>query len=373
MHCILSRHSPRLTPATMMVFLSRAGDEPECRELIAQRFGAESPVTTYVVQPPCCGAALAVEMWAVGGEGVEVTRYGSHLLTVESGGVRWIYCGGIRGAAWAEGPCAEALSAFQKMERQLARAGAGFDQVVRTWLYVNQITAGPEGRQRYQEVNRARTDFFRDRRLCGRNRAPAAPAVVYPASTAIGTDDLAITMSCMALDSARPDVFVLPLENPQQTPAWQYDALHSPHSPKFSRAMAVAQGHYVTTLVSGTASILNQQTCHRDDAARQTEQTIENIRRLIAPENFARHGLPGAGATLRDIARLRVSVKRPDDYPVCRNVVERLLPRVPVLYLAADMCRRDLLVEIEAVAFSPFDGAAPRRRALHGKDGDALS
>jgi hypothetical protein len=67
-------------------------------------------------------------------------------------------------------------------------------------------------------------------------------------------------------------------------------------------------------------------------------------------------------------------VKRPDDYPACRNVVERLLPRVPVLYLGADLCRRDLLVEIEAVAFSPLSGAAPRRRGpLNRKDGDALS
>lgn len=67
------------------------------------------------------------------------------------------------------------------------------------------------------------------------------------------------------------------------------------------------QDHYITTLVSGTASIVNQETRHHGDAARQTEQTIENIRRLIAPENFARHGLPAAGATpgQRDGEKLR--------------------------------------------------------------------
>ena len=126
--------------------------------------------------------------------------------------------------------------------------------------------------------------------------------------------------------------------------------------------MAVVQGHFVTTLVSGTASIVNQQTVHPGDAARQTEQTIQNIAILIAPANFARHGLPGAGASLRDLAKLRVYVKRPEDYLVCREVVERMLPGVPVLYLRADVCRPDLLVEIEAVAFSSYGGSALRRR-----------
>lgn len=165
---------------------------------------------------------------------------------------------------------------------------------------------GPDGHQRYQELNRARTGFFHDLRLCARNRAPCAPETIYPASTGIGTQGDGITMSCMALDSQRTDVFLMPLENPQQTAACDYQAQYSPQSPKFSRAMAVVQGHFVTTLVSGTASIVNSRTCHPGDIVRQTEQTIENIERLIAPENFARHGLPGAGATLKDIAKLRV-------------------------------------------------------------------
>ena len=118
--------------------------------------------------------------------------------------------------------------------------------------------------------------------------------------------------------------------------------------------MAVVQGNFVTTLVSGTASIVNAQTRYFGDVARQTEQTIENIERLIAPQNFARHGMPGAGAMLRDIAKVRVYVKNRADYEKCREVCERRLPRVPAIYLQADICRPDLLVEIEAVAFSPF-------------------
>jgi enamine deaminase RidA (YjgF/YER057c/UK114 family) len=243
------------------------------------------------------------------------------------------------------------------MRRQLAAAGVGFDQVVRTWIYVNQITSGEEGRQRYQELNRARTDFYHKIQFGTKGRAPR-PNTIYPASTGIGTSGTNITMACMAIDSQRPDVFIVPLENPQQTPACAYQANYSPQSPKFARAMAVVQGHFISTLVSGTASIVDSKTVHPGDVARQTEQTIDNVERLIAPENFAHHGLAGNGATLRDIAKLRVYVKHQEDYARCREVCERRLPRVPAIYLHADICRPDLLVEIEAVAFSPFNGQA---------------
>ncbi len=352
--CIVRRHQMTLTATTMMVFLRDGADEQECRSVLRSWFGAAMPVTTFAVQPPCSGAALAIELWALGGPGVKVERLGPQIIALEAEGIRWIYCGGIHGEAGANDAYEESATAFQRMQRQLATAGVDFDQVVRTWIYVNQITAGEEGRQRYQELNRARTDFYREVGFGKNTRAPSPSETIYPASTGIGTSGDRITMACMALDTQRPDVFILPLENPQQTPACAYQTKYSPQSPKFARAMAVVQGHFVTTLVSGTASIVDAKTVHPGDIVRQTEQTIDNIEQLIAPENFARHGLPGAGATLRDIAKLRVYVKHLADYEKCREVCERRLPRIPAIYLHADVCRPDLLVEIEAVTFSPF-------------------
>ena len=352
--CIVRRHGMTLTATTMTVFLRNGADEVECRIALRSWFGDAMPVTTFAVQPPLSGAALAIELWALGGPGVKVERLGPDLIAVESDGIRWVYCSGICGDAGSTDPYHESTTAFERMKRRLAAAGVSFDQVVRTWIFVNQITDGAEDRQRYQEMNRARTDFYRDLQFGAKTRAPWAPETIYPASTGIGTNDTRMAMACMALDSRRPDVFILPLENPRQTPAYEYQARYSPQSPKFSRAMAVVQGHFVATLVSGTASIVDSKTCHPGDIARQTKQAIENIERLIAPENFARHGLPGSGATLEDVAKLRVYVKRPGDYERCRSVVESRWPRTPAIYLNADICRPDLLVEIEAVAFSPL-------------------
>ncbi|MBP7949338.1 MAG: hypothetical protein KA004_06755 [Verrucomicrobiales bacterium] len=358
--CIVSRQAVPLTPTTLMVFLRDASDEDACREIVDSIFGAAAPVTTIVAQPPCCGAALGVELWAVGGPEVQVDRFDREALAVECDGIRWIYAGDVRGDADAPDAYTESFSAFQQVQRTLARAGARFDEVVRTWIYVNEITAGEDGRQRYQELNRARTAYYGDLCFGGRLRAPQHPGSIYPASTGIGTTSTGIAIAAMALQSDRPDVFILPLENPGQTPAYDYHVSHSPESPKFSRAMAVVQGHFVSILVSGTASIVDSLTVHVGDAARQTKQTLENIQRLIASENLARHGLPGVAVTLRDVAKLRVYVKHARDYEACRAVVEDRLPGVPAIYLHTDVCRPDLLVEIEAVAFAPVAGNAAR-------------
>lgn len=355
LYCIVCCRETGLTPTAMMVFLREAANKDRCRRVIAAVFGDKAPVTTYVAQPPCSGAELGVELWAAGGEGVEIRRHGAHAISVESEGIRWVHCGDVRGDLdRVESAYDEAATAFRHLDEQLGLAGVDFGQVLRTWIYVNQITEGPDGRQRYQELNRARTDYFDGVKLCGKNRVAWAPDKIYPASTGIGTQGTGITLCAMALDTERDDVFFIPLENPRQTSAFEYNSSYSPKTPKFSRAMAVVQGHFVSTFVSGTASIVEAKTVHVGDVERQTEQTIDNIERLIAAENFAGHNMPGVGAELTDVAKLRVYVKHAEDYEKCRNIVEEKLPDVPAIYLHADVCRPDLLVEIEAVAFSPL-------------------
>jgi len=113
-------------------------------------------------------------------------------------------------------------------------------------------------------------------------------------------------------------------------------------------------GDYVTTWISGTASIVNSETRYPGDVEKQTEQTIDNIERLIAPDNFALHGVAGAGASLSDVAKIRVYIKRAEDLAKCRAVCQRRFGKVPVIYALADICRPDLLVEIEGVAFSRY-------------------
>jgi enamine deaminase RidA (YjgF/YER057c/UK114 family) len=159
-------------------------------------------------------------------------------------------------------------------------------------------------------------------------------------------------MSAIALVTDRDDIVALPLENPRQTAAYAYGTHYSPESPKFSRAMVLSCGDYTTIFVSGTASITASETRHLGDAAAQTDETLDNIAALIGEDNLTEHGLPGLGTALDSLGLVRVYIKRPEDYARTRAVCERRLGELPTIYAVGDVCRPELLVEIEGIAFS---------------------
>jgi enamine deaminase RidA (YjgF/YER057c/UK114 family) len=355
---ILARQSQPMSVSFQTVFLRDADDQPVCEQLFAAHYGASVPVTNFVLQPPCCGAALALEAWAVGGPSVRLEHFGPHALAVSYDSVRWVYCAGIEAAASSD-VYHQSSNVLAQMRAALAQAGAGFEQIVRTWFYLGDITQPEADTQRYKEMNRARSDFYRDVRFGCLQVPPMIPQGIYPASTGIGMTGRRLVAGCLTVQTKRKDVLLLPLENPQQTPAYAYPPRHSPLSPKFSRAVALIVGEYVTIWISGTASILGCDSRHPSDIVRQTEQTIDNIERLIAPENFAFHGVKGAGAGLHDLAKIRVYLRRSQDFPACKAICERRFGLVPAIYAVADICRPELLVEIEGVAFSHYLPPAP--------------
>jgi enamine deaminase RidA (YjgF/YER057c/UK114 family) len=352
-HEVLDRQSEKTYVTAQTVFLKDASDQVLCEQILAARYMYEPPVTTFVHQPPCSGAALAIEVWATGGKTVYVERPLPNVLQVSMGNVMWTHCGGITPRNPTGGVYEQSLDAFRQLKEKLKKAGVAMDHLIRTWLYLGNIT-GPEGDlQRYMELNRARTSFFKGVRF-GRGHVMAIVGqAVYPASTGIGMCGDGITLSATAIDTDRKDVFLLPLENPQQTPTCEYEKVYSPQSPKFVRAMAEVIGDYQVIWISGTASIVRSKTVHAGCPGKQAAQTLTNIEMLLSAKNFARSGAPDCGATLRDLAKLRVYVKRPQDYPVIRKVVEQRCGKtLPVIYVVADVCRSDLLVEMEGLAFA---------------------
>ncbi len=349
---VLENQPQPMAVTVQTVFLRHAADQAECERILSSFYGTKLPVTNYVMQPPCCGAALALEAWAIGGESVRVEHYGPQTLAVSYDSVRWIYCAGIKPKCVSAGVHPQTLEGLGQMCRALGQAGSGFEHVVRTWFYLGNITEGETGRQRYQELNRARSDYYRDIQFRSRASEGSRWSGAYPASTGIGMSGAGLVLSCLALETTREDVLLVPLENPRQTPAYVYQTAHSPESPKFSRAMALVLGDYVTTWISGTASILDSESQHLGDLEKQTEQTLDNIERLIAADNFARHGVKGAGARFQDLAKVRVYLKRAQDFEKCQAICERRLGAVPTIYAVADICRPELLVEIEGVTFS---------------------
>jgi len=337
------------------VFIRDAALIPDCKKIIEEFYGGALPATDYIIQPPCGGKLLEIEAWGVSRQkgDVAIERVSEHLVILRHSGIGWAHCAGITPHTRATRVHTSALKAFRQMRDVLASRGFDYAQVIRTWLYLGDIV-GPEGKsQRYKELNRARADFYRGIRFLPRHRAPAINGPAYPASTGIGAGDRNVMMSCIALATERDDILLVPLENPLQTSAFDYGAEYSPESPKFSRAMAVVGPEVVSVLVSGTASIVNSETRHVGDAEGQTRQTLDNIEALIARSNFQRLGLRGAGATLKDMVLARVYVKRQADYEKVRAICRERLGELPVTFAVADVCRPELLVEIEGIVVAP--------------------
>lgn len=349
-----SVHGAHGTIVHQAVFVPDPALIEKCRRIIRKFYGRDLPATTYIAQPPCDGKLIAIEALGLGAgrADVKIERISEQLVIARHNGMAWTYAAPLvrrtkTGSAYEQG-----LSAFRQLQELLGAADMRLGHVLRTWLYQGGIVADEGETQRYRELNRARTDVYAGVPFLRGLLPEGHPVEVYPASTGIGTEGRGLELSAMALATERADVRAVPLENPRQTAAYRYGACYSPKSPKFSRAMAVTCGSYTMIFISGTASITDSETRHAGDAAAQTRETLENIAALIGEENLARHGLAGRGVTLDGIGLARVYIKRKEDYERVRAVCAERLGELPTVYAVADVCRPDLLVEIEGIALS---------------------
>lgn len=325
-------------------FLADISKKELVRQLM-EEISIDGGAATFIPQAPANGSVIAAEIWAIAPKTAETTA---------KNGLRFFFTGDIRPDEPPVGAYSRSLSAFQKMGMRLKQAGFTVEQILRTWIYQGHLVL-PEGKtQRYKELNRARTDFFDGTKFLTEHLPAHHRGTVYPASTGIGADDTDVVLAAVAMATDRKDVIVVPLENPHQTSAFDYGAAYSPQSPKFSRAMAVAADGSCMIFVSGTASITDSESRHPEDPAAQTETTLDNIAALIDRNNLERHGIPlspsSEDSPLASLQCARVYVKRPAELETIQTVCEKRLRGIPVLYTISDVCRPELLVEIEGIA-----------------------
>lgn len=334
------------------VFLAHDEHTDECRQIIREFYGKDLPATSYVPQPPCEGKLLSIECLGVGQERgrVEIERVSEQLVVARHNGIAWAHCAQAVPPPHITGVHNGLLDSFEQVDSLLNRVNMRFGQVIRTWFYCGAIGQQDGVLPRYQELNQARSKFFENIRFLEGCLPQGRCGSIYPSSTGIGAEGRGVMLSAVALATERKDIIAVPLENPRQKSAYDYSRDCSPISPKFSRAMALSCGDYATIFVSGTASIVGEQTQHLGDAVAQTHETLDNIAALISAENLARHGLPGLDISLESLAMVRVYLKRSEDFAAVRAVCQSRLGELPTVYVTADVCRPELLVEIEGIA-----------------------
>src|SRR4030095_7083639 len=138
------------------------------------------------------------------------------------------------------------------------------------------------------------------------------------------------------------------IKTPRKTSPYRYPQQYGPRAPSFSRAaLWRGEGEDSDVLfVSGTASIVGHQTLHEGNVVPQAHETLTNLQSVVAAA--VSHGTRDV-ALLSDMF-LKAYVRHPEDQPLVRQVLAgHGLDADAVLYLHADICRANLLVEIEAI------------------------
>ena len=213
---------------------------------------------------------------------------------------------------------------------ELQRA-LGYPALLRAWNYLGRINDGDGDAERYRLFVTGRYEAIASR--------PGFEGAL-PAATAIGTRGDGLLMYFLAAKEGG-----IQIENPRQLSAFRYPRQYGPRSPSFSRATWKAWPGETHLYVSGTASVVGHESIHAHDPVAQLDEVLRNIDALL-DETRSRHALkkkPEAVALkfyLRDAA-----------------LWEQLAPRLheafgsttPLYGLEADICRRDLLLEIEGM------------------------
>ncbi len=230
-------------------------------------------------------------------------------------------------------------SVFEELLHIFNEAGFPLSSIVRQWNYIEDILGFDGQEQRYQEFNNARSaiygNFFNENG--------------YPAATGIGMNRGGVIIEFLAVLSN--DLKSCPINNPAQIAAHTYsknvlagEECVLKTTPKFERARYLELFGKKLIFISGTASIFGEKTVGVNNPKEQTEITINNIKQLYSKEILDKLSIESLNPKY---GHARVYVKNRKDFPIIKRTFKVHFGNLPVVYIIADICRSDLLVEIE--------------------------
>jgi enamine deaminase RidA (YjgF/YER057c/UK114 family) len=216
---------------------------------------------------------------------------------------------------------------LERAERILRENGASYKDVVRTWFYLSDILGW------YAAFNKVRNEKYGE---FGIMPGPGDRELLLPASTGIQGEtpsDAACAMDLIAVLNS--ENYTRKLSNPSQLDAFRYGSA-------FARASVVRNGSTDLIEVSGTAAIDEHGvSLYPGDIRAQIDCTFNKVQSLLAQE----------GAGLKDICAATVFVKKQEFAEIFHEMAaDRGLSDFPAVCIVADVCREELLFEIDAEA-----------------------
>lgn len=299
-------------------------------------FGELSPLTSYIAQKTLHGG-ITIEATYIAGSNATIEHHRNYKL-ISSNGCTEIITGGIVPRLEGGSTFEQSRDIFDGIAKMLSGNGFKPSDIYRQWNYIPGITMLNDGSQNYQEFNDARSIFY----SCDNWENG------YPAATGIGTSAGGVVVEICAIKGE--PCANLPIDNPLQIAAHNYsqkvldgkvlEKLSERTTPKFERARLLGN----TVLISGTAAIKGECSNYSTNAVEQAAETMEIMDRLTSKENIP---VENNGSSY-DL--LRVYVKREQDIPAICDYMQSHYPAAMKHYLVADVCRPELLIEIEGVA-----------------------
>ncbi len=322
---------------------------------VVEILGERAPMVSYVTQPLLDGGNYVAEVQLIDVEISFKEFEGLRYITMESDDMRRLMVCGVRGSVH-DSIKRQSDDLFTKISKLFKHEDFEVSDIFRQWNYIPQITAvDGNNYQHYQAFNDSRTEFYRQADW-SRNG--------YPAATGIGMEWGAVTVDLIAVKPIGPKMRIIPIDNDLQLAAHGYsqqvligaenDKVEGRSTPKFERAKALgnAEEGYIC-FISGTAAIRGESSMENSTAAQQAIQTMENIEHLISDHTCNKYGIE-LSEKEREIPVGRAYVKFPADTAEIKHATEERWPQTSMAYLLADVCREELLVEIEAVSNMPF-------------------
>lgn len=304
------------------------------------------PLTGFVPQPLCDNFTFGVEITCCKPDFLEFKKFDTVRYAIFGTGFgRSLFIENVKPDSLMQNYAEQSKSVFEKINKIFRLEGFEVQNIVRQWNYIGNITNFENDGQHYQLFNDSRSEFYKN----------AFFEHGYPAATGISMSMNGVFVSVLAVRSTECTI-IKPIDNSLQVPAYNYSesvlvngkSNQPKTTPKFERGKYVVNGESHVFYVSGTAAIRNETSLNADDAALQTRQTIENIDFLISAENLKQHNIEKN--VYLSLSSARVYVKRETDYPLIKAEVEKAWPDTDAIYMLAEVCRRELLVEIEGIA-----------------------
>lgn len=206
-------------------------------------------------------------------------------------------------------------------------------RLLRLWNFFPQINGEDEGIERYRLFSRARHDVLAS--------SGYRMSSDLPAASAVGSKEGPLVIHFLAGNGD-----MTTLENPRQVSAYRYPRTYGPRSPSFSRAVIHSSEQGRQLFLSGTASIIGHETIAPTDPEMQTRVTLDNLSTLLECAHYP------SMQTLGGSASWVVYIRNPAHIDLIRPLItDHLHTDSRIVYLQGDICRKDLMVEIEGTIF----------------------